>query len=133
MSVFAFEKVMQVLQRYANVPPADARELAEALTLEETVEDLVIRVHPTNGTDPATARRVFTQADADALTFATIAAAVDSIPSQVKHNVEIRVADGDWTLPAVPEPFGNWERFQVGGNNRITLRSESLSERVPGT
>lgn len=133
MSVFAFEKVMQVLQRYANVPPADARELAEALTLDETQENLIIRVHPINGTDPATTRRIFTQADADSITFATIAAAVSSIPSDVQHDVEIRIADGDWTLPAATEPFGNWGRFRVALTKRITLRSESISERVPGT
>lgn len=112
----------------------DSLEAAGITGVDITLESLVLNVDPNSGTDPAISSRINKQNVLDLITFKTIAAAVEAIPSNVKHTITIKHVDGDFGLPGgVGEPFGSYSRFKIAFTKSINFRSASLTERIAAT
>lgn len=80
--------------------------------LDVTVEPLTFFVDPVAGSDPVEPIRFYTQAEVDAYgTFATYSAAIDTVPSALRHRIRIQLADGHHLVGK--DGLGKIDRFSA--------------------
>lgn len=78
-----------------------------------TLEAISITINPATGSDPLNPLLLRTQAEATSKgSFATILAAIASLPNSIRHTVTLTIVDGLYQLTS--EMFGDLTRFAFG-------------------